>query len=98
MRIADLDLACIGGGLVGIVAAARAAELGLSVAVIEREPSERDPCNSRYSAGLFHASYMDVTLPPAELLAAMRKSPAGHGDDDLLATVANHPGRPLDWL
>ena len=41
------DLIAIGGGFAGTVAALRAAELGLKVAVMERGQGEHYMCNSR---------------------------------------------------
>lgn len=95
---AEFDLVCIGGGLAGLVGAARASELGLRVIVLEREDNERYRCNSRYSAGVFHACYMDVTLPPAELKFAMSRATAGYADEALLSSVADNAGRAFDWL
>lgn len=42
------DLVTIGGGFSGLVTAARAAELGLSVAVLEARTEDRYPCSSRF--------------------------------------------------
>ena len=95
---AEADVICIGGGISGLVCGARAAELGLRVIVLERGADESYACNSRYSAGVFHASYLDVTLAQPELEAAMRKATAGQGDDALIVAIATHAARALEWL
>ena len=46
------DLVTIGGGFSGLVSAARAAELGLKVAVLEARTEDRYPCSSRYTTGV----------------------------------------------
>ena len=70
-------LVIVGGGFAGMIAACRAAELGLRSAVIERGGSELYPCNSRYSGGLMHVSYKDPALPPEQLLAAINEITMG---------------------
>ena len=85
---ASADVICIGGGLSGLTCAARAAELGLRVIVAERGEAADYPCNSRYSAGVFHASYQDVTLPSADLDAAMQRASM---------PIAGRFSMALDW-
>ena len=60
------DLVAIGGGFAGLIAALRGAELGLRTAVLEQGEDERYLCSSRWAGGIFHVSYHDVKLPPAE--------------------------------
>lgn len=95
-QIATYDLVSVGGGFAGLVAAVRGAELGLRVAVLEAGTQERYACNSRYSGGIFHASYQDVQLPPEKLLQGILKAEAQ--DAELAGTIAAHAGRALDWL
>jgi len=49
----SLDLIAMGGGFAGMVTACRAAQLGLKVAVLEKESEERYRCNSRWTTGVF---------------------------------------------
>lgn len=95
--IASADMLCIGGGLAGLTCAARAAELGLRVVVAESGEQSDYPCNSRYSAGVFHASYLDVALPGDELISAMRRATIGESHDDLLQVIAEDANRTLEW-
>lgn len=96
--MSPVDLIVIGGGLAGLVAAARGADLGLQVTVLEQGAEEAYPCNSRYSAGVFHAAYLDVELPPAELLSAMHRMMGDEAAADLLAAIAANASRTLGWL
>ncbi len=90
------DLVVVGGGLAGLTAAVRACELGLSVTVLEAGAGEDYPCNTRFSSGIFHAAYLDVTRPPEELAKAIVAS--GAGDPALVDVIAANAGRALDWL
>ena len=82
---AEFDLVSIGGGFAGLVAALRGAELGLRTAVIEKGEDERYLCSSRWAGGIFHVSYHDVKLPPAELKAAIERATSGETDPELAA-------------
>lgn len=97
-RRADVrfDLVSVGGGLAGLVAALRAAELGLAAGVIEAGRGERYPCNSRIAGGILHAAYQDVTRDPAALLDGLLA--AGACDESLAGVIASQAGRALDWL
>ena len=68
------DLVTVGGGFAGLCAALRGAELGLRSAVIEAGENDGYPCSSRWAGGIFHVSYHDVKLSPAELLAAIDRA------------------------
>ena len=97
-EVLDFDLISVGGGYAGLVAAARAAELGLKAAVIERGKDELYACNSRFAGGVLHVSYRDPKAPPHELLSAIEELTAGHAQPALAKAVANNAGRAVDWL
>ncbi len=93
----SVDLAVIGGGMAGMVAAVHGAELGLSVVVLEKGATDRYPCNARMSGGIIHIGYHDGKEGGAELTAVLKErrpdiSPA-------LADVLG-AGCPIfvDWL
>ncbi len=69
----DADLIIIGGGLAGLTTANRALELGLRPIVLEKGKEADYPCNSRYSGGLFHVAFKDVTKPVEDIEAAKRR-------------------------
>jgi succinate dehydrogenase/fumarate reductase flavoprotein subunit len=48
----QFDVVTIGGGFSGLIPACRAAEAGLSAAVLEVRSEERYPCSSRFSTGV----------------------------------------------
>ena len=95
---AEFDLVAIGGGFAGLVAALRGAELGLRTAVLEKGDDERYLCSSRWAGGIFHVSYHDVKLPPAELKAAIERATSGETDPELAAAIAEDCARAVDFL
>ena len=94
----DFDLVAIGGGFAGLVAALRAAELGLRTAILEQGSDERYLCSSRWAGGIFHVSYHDVKLAPAELVAAIERATGGEAEPELAAAIAEDCARTIDWL
>lgn len=92
------DVIVVGGGLAGLSAALRSAELGLSAVVLERGRDERYPCNSRYSGGIIHVSYHDVKRSPDELFEIILKATDGEAPPPLAKAVATDAARLVDWL
>ncbi|HZQ59942.1 MAG TPA: FAD-dependent oxidoreductase [Casimicrobiaceae bacterium] len=98
MMTDECDLVVIGGGIAGMTAALRAAELGLRARVLEQGSDERYPCNTRYSGGVLHAAQHDVKRPPAELVDIICSATRGHVDRAMAQTVATDGRRLLEWL
>jgi fumarate reductase flavoprotein subunit len=96
--IHSADLIVVGGGMAGLIAGVRAAELGLSVGVLEQGTSDRYLCNTRYSGGIFHLAYNDVKIPEADLMEAMRVITAGAIDPALAQVLARNGRLLVDWL
>jgi flavin-dependent dehydrogenase len=92
----SFDLITIGGGLAGLVAALRAAELGLSTAILEAGEGAGYLCSSRYAAGVFHVSYHDVKLARADLVAAINQATGGEAVPALVEAIAADCGRVVD--
>lgn len=92
------DVVVIGGGIAGCTAAARASELGLSVAMLEAGSDERYVCNARFSGGVFHVSFTDVTLPVPTLRAAIDTATEGRADPAQADTIADNALRFVDWM
>jgi fumarate reductase flavoprotein subunit len=92
------DVVVIGGGIAGLVAANRAAEMGLDVVVLEKSREEKYLCNSRYTGGTFHISYNDVAKPAEALRQAIESATAGFARKDLAAAIATDGIRLVRWL
>lgn len=92
------DVVVIGGGIAGSVAASRAAQLGLSVALLERGAEANYPCNSRYSGGILHVAFRNVKEPEGELVEAIAGATRGEADPALAKALAETSGRAVDWL
>jgi fumarate reductase flavoprotein subunit len=95
---AEFDLVAIGGGFAGLCAAVRGAELGLRTAIVEQGEDERYLCSSRWAGGIFHVSYHDIRLPPAELVAAIERATSGEVEPELATAIAEDCARTIDWL
>ncbi|AZG08263.1 FAD-dependent oxidoreductase [Pigmentiphaga sp. H8] len=92
------DVAVIGGGISGLVAAVRCAQGGLRVLVLERQSGERYPCNSRLSAGVWHICASDILDAPETLESKMLEATGGEADPALARVVAHDAARVVDWL
>jgi fumarate reductase flavoprotein subunit len=93
-----LDLCVIGGGLAGLSAAVRGAELGLRVAVLEKSPEAQYLCNSRMTSGVFHLAATNVLSPPGELEAAITAATRGTAHPKLARALADDAQRAVRWL
>src|SRR5262245_21147438 len=92
------DLVTIGGGFSGLVTAARAAQLGLKVAVLEARTEDRYPCSSRYSTGVCNVMGLPILSPPEALYEAILSGSGGTAKPDLARAVADNGKRTVDWL
>lgn len=92
------DVVIVGGGLAGLVAGARASELGCRVVVLEAGSGNHYPCNSRYAGGVFHVGFTDIVSPPAELTAAIERACGTVGDWPQARAIADHAGRVVSWM
>jgi len=92
------DLIAVGGGVAGMVAANRAAELGLVACVLEKGKDDRYLCNSRFTGGTFHVSLRDIMSDAGELEAAIRADTEGGADPDLASLIAAEGRRVVRWL
>ena len=92
------DIVVVGGGIAGLSAALRAAELGLDVVIVEQGRDERYPCNTRFSGGIVHAGFHDLNRPVDELRAILAKVTGACGDAAQIETLAVDGRRLLAWL
>ena len=98
----EADLIIIGGGLAGLTTANRALELGLRPIVLEKGKEADYPCNSRYSGGLFHVAFKDVTKPVEDIEAAVKAAgdfPQSYpGGDSIQSIMSEDAAKALSWL
>ncbi|CAO3440922.1 FAD-dependent oxidoreductase [Azospirillum endophyticum] len=92
------DLAVIGAGIAGLVAANRAAELGLGVVVLEKGTEDRYLCNSRYTGGAFHIGMRSLNRPVEEVKDTIRSETDGFVEEALVTMLATEAPRAIDWL
>lgn len=98
VRTQSYDVLVVGGGLAGMSAAIRAAELGLSVRVFERGTGDHYLCNSRYTGGLFHIGMEDMGSTPDEIVARLVRVTGGETRMALAQALARNAGRARAWL
>jgi fumarate reductase flavoprotein subunit len=92
------DVIVIGGGIAGLIAANRAAELGKRVVVLEKSAEEQYLCNSRYTYGTFHIHYTGVEAGEDELFAKIVGCTEGRARTDLARSIATNGRRLMQWL
>jgi fumarate reductase flavoprotein subunit len=92
------DVIVIGGGIAGLVAANRAAQLGKHVIVLEKSKDERYLCNSRYTYGTFHINFADVGADEDVLINKIEASTEGFARRDLARAIAKDGRRLMQWL
>ena len=92
------DMAIVGGGLAGLVAGVRAAELGLRVILLEQGDGASYPCNSRFSGGILHMGFLDPYRPVQELVNIIDDLTEGEAKSELAQALANTGGRLVSWL
>ena len=94
----EFDVVVIGGGLAGLVAANRAAQLGKHVAVLEKSTEEKYPCNSRYTYGTFHINYASVETQADALLDRIANTTEGFARPDAAKALVSAGPRLMKWL
>ena len=95
---ASYDIIVIGGGIAGLVAANRAAQLGKRVIVLEKGAQQQYPCNSRYTYGTFHINFSDVGTDENTLFEKIQTVTGGFAREDLARTIAKDGRRLMQWL
>ncbi len=92
------DVVVVGGGIAGMVAANRAAELGRKVLLLERGAEPKYLCNSRYTGGTFHVCMDDIMAGHDKLLALIERMTGGFARPDLMESIARDAERSVRWL
>ena len=92
------DVVVVGGGLAGMSAANRAAQLGLRTVVLEAGADERYLCNSRYTMGFLHVAFTATTSDADVLRKAIETVTDSTARPDLAQALAGNVGRAVSWL
>jgi fumarate reductase flavoprotein subunit len=98
MNSTHIDILVIGGGIAGLTAANRAAQLGLKALVLEQGGAEKYLCNSRYTGGTLHVAMREIMEEPAALTRAIVDGSNGFVSETLAATIAIEGRRVVSWL
>src|SRR5262245_785889 len=98
MHDVDFDVVVIGGGIAGLVASNRAAQLGKRVAVLEKNAEDKYICNSRITYGTFHINFASPTADEEDLMRRIESCTEGYARKDLARTVARDSRRLMQWL
>ena len=97
MSSREYDLVVVGGGLAGLTAANRAAQLGLTVAVLEKGADDRYLCNTRYTGGTVHICLTDIMSGEAAHVESIERL-CDDARPDLVRAVARNAERAVRWL
>ena len=97
MSSREYDLLVVGGGLAGLTAANRAAQLGLTVAVLEKGADDRYLCNTRYTGGTVHICLTDIMSGEAAHVESIERL-CDDARPDLVRAVARNAERAVRWL
>jgi fumarate reductase flavoprotein subunit len=68
------------------------------VTVLEQGEDESYPCNTRYSGGIIHAAFHDVTRPADELIDIVGKAMRHTASAEMVQAVARDGRRLVKWL
>ena len=95
---AQYDVVIVGGGIAGMIAANRAAQLNLRAIVLEQGTDEKYLCNTRYTGGTFHICLREITLDEGTLRQKILESTAGFVKPELAEVIAREGRRVIRWL
>lgn len=92
------DVVVVGGGIAGMIAANRAAQLGLRATVLEQGSDAKYRCNTRFTGGTFHIGLREITLDEQTLYDRIVEATAGFVRPELARMMAREGRRVISWL
>lgn len=92
------DVVVVGGGMAGLTAAGRCAQLGLRTVLLEKGAAPDGDSNARISTGLFHLAWQPLDAPAEQLETAMTNATGGQIDPAIARAIAANAGAALQWL
>lgn len=92
------DIVIVGGGITGLTAGNRAAQLGLKALVLEKGTADKYLCNTRYTDGTLHVCMSDIMSGEDALLEKIETICGGVARRDLARAVAKDAERAVRWL
>jgi len=97
-HLLEVDLCVVGGGLAGMTAAARGAQLGLRVVLLEQSAEASYLCNSRMTNGIFHMALKSPAIGAEALEKAIAAASRGTAHPGLQRALAEDALRAVRWL
>jgi fumarate reductase flavoprotein subunit len=94
----QFDVITVGGGFSGLVPACRAAELGLSAAVLEARTEQRYPCSSRFATGATNVMGLPIMAEPERLFRAIMEGSNPNAQPAVAHAIADNGKRTVEWL
>jgi len=96
--MSETDIVVVGGGIAGLTAANRAAQLGLKALVLEKGTEDKYLCNTRYTGGTLHVCMSDIMSGEDALLEKIETVCADIARPDLARAIAQDAERAVRWL
>ena len=93
--MSETDIVIVGGGVAGLTAANRAAQLGLKALVLEKGTEDKYLCNTRYTGGTLHVCMSDIMSGEDALLEKIQSICADVARPDLARAIAKAFARVL---
>jgi len=81
-----------------LIPACRAAEAGLSAAVLEARGEERYPCSSRWSTGVANVMGLPIMAEPDRMFRAIMDGSGANANAAVARAVADNGKRAIAWL
>jgi len=94
----QFDVLIIGGGIAGLTAGVRTAELGLRPLVLEQGDGIDYPNNSRQSGGILHIGFHDPYRTPEELEQIIARITYDEAKPELARALSQTGARLISWL